>query len=125
MEVASHPRHRDMSQPSLGPDEHQNDRLATPPLSPLYLVDGSSHVPSKPSKMQISCYQKPASLATASMETHWEEVVHPDNKQQPIQQPAIKAQEVSGETDETESELIAIPESDLSDSTLYDSNQVT
>lgn len=114
-----------MSQPSLGPDEpHVNDRLMTPPLSPMYLGDGQSHVPSsKTSKMQISCYQKPAAFTTASMETHWEETVLPDNKQQPTPI-SVKSQQANPDADETESELIAIPESDLSDSTLYDSNQV-
>lgn len=57
------------------------------------------------------------------METHWEEVVHPDNKQmQTPMQTNQKSQDY--EDGDTESELIAIPESDLSDSTLYDSNQV-
>lgn len=123
MGVASHTRPRDTSQPSLGPDEHPSDRMTSPPLSPMYLGDGQGYAASKSSKMQVSCYQKPM-IATASMETHWEEVVHPDNKELMQQQSVTKLQEHT-ETDETESELIAIPESDLSDSTLYDSNHVS
>lgn len=115
MGVHSHSRTRDMSQPSLGPDDHVNDRLSTPPLSPMYLGDGHQPISTKPGK---GGYQKPVAFAASSMETHWEEVVHPDNKMQ-------TQKDLNLENDETESELIAIPESDVSDSTLYDSNQVS
>lgn len=66
-------------------------------------VDQSEQVVHKPATVTSS---------TAAMDTHWEEATPPTDRQQHA---------ASTETDDTESELIAIPESDLSDSTLYDS----
>ncbi|XP_031336357.1 protein unc-79 homolog [Photinus pyralis] len=107
-------RSRDVSQPSLGID-NEHERLMTPPLSPMYSLDGQSgHISlnSKGGKMQV-IYAKPSS--TTSMETHWEEI---------IQQPEKKTRR-SGDydVDDSESELLAIPESDVSDSTLQGSGQ--
>ena len=77
----------DVSQPSLGgePDHSVGgtgsgggggtaDRFETPPLSPLYTGDGSSHVSvsTKAGKVQALYHQK----STGGMETHWEEVPH-------------------------------------------------
>lgn len=111
----------DVSQPSLGTENEQVDRLATPPLSPLYSSDGQSvhvSVSSKGGKTQV-VYIKPSSAT--SMETHWEEAIqctHPE-KRPPL---TNKIPEVA-DVDDTESELLVIPESDLSDSTLHDSVQ--
>jgi hypothetical protein len=79
----------DVSQPSLGGDaEHSGggvgsgaaDRLETPPLTPLYTVDGSSHVSvsAKAGKMQATYYQK--SSVGSGMEIHWEETAQPESK---------------------------------------------
>lgn len=68
---------------------------------------------SKGTKSQV-IYTKPSSAS--SMETHWEE---PDVKKERTR----KNTDYSLDGDETESELIAIPESDLSDSTLHGSGQ--
>lgn len=130
---STHTRLRNMSQSSLGPDEHPNDKISSPPLSPMCLGEAQSQLhqvafSSKSNKMQIATFQKPTSFTSTSMETHWEEIVHPDNKQTQIQSQQLnnqKSQDYGLEIDDTESELIAIPESDLSDSTLYDSNQVS
>ncbi|KAK4872146.1 hypothetical protein RN001_016270 [Aquatica leii] len=107
-------RSRDVSQPSLG-IENDHERLMTPPLSPMYSLDGQSgHISlnSKGGKMQVM-YAKPSS--TASMETHWEEI---------MQQPEKKnKRSVDYDLDDSESELLAIPESDVSDSTLQGSEQ--
>ncbi|KAK5639447.1 hypothetical protein RI129_011939 [Pyrocoelia pectoralis] len=107
-------RSRDVSQPSLGID-NEHERLMTPPLSPMYSLDGQSgHISlnSKGGKMQV-IYAKPSS--TTSMETHWEEI---------IQQPEKKTRKSTDyDIDDSESELLAIPESDVSDSTLQGSGQ--
>lgn len=63
----------DVSQPSLGTDNEQLDRINTPPLSPMFSGDGQSghvSVNTKGGKIQV-VYQKPS----AAMETHWEETV--------------------------------------------------
>ncbi|KAJ8981492.1 hypothetical protein NQ317_007018 [Molorchus minor] len=110
-------RSRDVSQPSLGADIDHPERT-TPPLSPMYSYDGQSvqvSVSSKGGKIQVA-YAKPSS--TKSMETHWEEAiqcVHPEKKLKRLTDISID--------DDTESELIAIPESDMSDSTLQGSVQ--
>ncbi|XP_017778696.1 PREDICTED: protein unc-79 homolog [Nicrophorus vespilloides] len=111
-------RSRDVSQPSLGTDNEHIERVTTPPLSPMYSGEGQSvqvSVSSKGGKSQVM-YTKPSSAA--SMETHWEEAIQPDKKER-----IRKTTEFSLDGDETESELIAIPESDLSDSTLHGSVQ--
>lgn len=87
----------------------------------MYSSDGQSVQPisSKSSKPQ-SLYTKPSSAA--SMETHWEEAiqcVRPEKKWDKSK----KISEISIDGDDTESELIVIPESDLSDSTLHGSVQ--
>lgn len=82
----------DVSQPSLGGEaEHSGggggsgaaDRLETPPLTPLYTVDGSSHVSvsSKGGKIQATYYQK--SSVGSGMEIHWEETAQPESKAKP------------------------------------------
>nr|CAD7255823.1 unnamed protein product [Timema shepardi] len=113
-------RSRDVSQPSLGGDaEHSGgggEKFETPPLSPLYTGNGGgSHVSvsTKGGKMQAMYHQK-----SASMETHWEEVVQCPQRKMPESRYSIEA-------DETESELAAIPESPKSDSTLHGSTQAS
>lgn len=112
-----------MSQPSLGAEIEHPDRLTTPPLSPMYSSDGQSvqvSLSSKSGKTQV-IYAKPSS--TTSMETHWEEAiqcVQPEKKWEKI----LRKTEVSIDADDTESELNAIPESYMSDSTLHGSAQV-
>ncbi|XP_058465417.1 protein unc-79 homolog isoform X2 [Malaya genurostris] len=87
-------RSRDMSQPSL--ETEQDDKLLeTPPPSPLFLSEGPSHV------VGLSTQHK--TLKT----NHLGYRKYPDS---------------SLEVDDTESELVAIPESDLSDSTLQGSS---
>lgn len=114
----------DVSQPSLGAENDQQERLMTPPLSPMYSSDGQSvqvSLSSKGGKAQV-VYAKPSSAA--SMETHWEEViqcVQPEKKSEKM----LRKGELSIDGDDTESELIAIPEGDLSDSTLQGSVQVS
>ncbi|XP_065166264.1 protein unc-79 homolog isoform X3 [Atheta coriaria] len=110
-------RSRDVSQPSLGADNERTDtRGNTPPLSPMYSAEAQCvqvSLGSKGTKSQV-IYTKPSSAS--SMETHWEE---PDVKKERTR----KNTDYSLDGDETESELIAIPESDLSDSTLHGSGQ--
>lgn len=94
--------------------------MTTPPLSPMYTSDGQTvqmTVSSKSGKSQV-VYTKPSS--TTSMETHWEEVIQcaqPEKK-------SFRKIELSLDGEDTESELITIPESDMSDSTLHGSAQV-
>lgn len=83
----------------------------------MYSLDGQSghiSVSSKAGKMQV-IYAKPSS--TTSMETHWEETQQPEKK--------WDKRKTDYEADDSESELLAIPESDVSDSTLQGSVQVT
>ncbi|CAG9828550.1 unnamed protein product [Diabrotica balteata] len=111
-------RSRDVSQPSLGAEIEHPER-ATPPPSPIYSSDGQSVQvigSSKCGKMQVA-YTKPSS--TTSMETHWEEAIHCVH---PEKKPQRRHAEVSVDTD-TESELMVIPDSDMSDSTLQGSVQ--
>lgn len=63
-------------------------------------------------------YAKPG----AGMETHWEEVIQCMQPEKRWEK-GLKKTDFSLEADDTESELIAIPESDLSDSTLHGSVQ--
>nr|CAD7404600.1 unnamed protein product [Timema poppensis] len=79
------PYSTDVSQPSLGGDaEHSGgggEKFETPPLSPLYTGNGGgSHVSvsTKGGKMQAMYHQK-----SASMETHWEEVVQCPQRKMP------------------------------------------
>lgn len=96
-------------------NDHAERQITTPPLSPMYSSDGQSvqvSISSKCGKAQV-IYTKPSS--TTSMETHWEEVIQ-------CAQPEKIGHSIDG--DDTESELIPIPESDMSDSTLHGSTQV-
>lgn len=87
----------------------------------MYSSDGQSvqvSISSKCGKAQV-VYAKPSS--TTSMETHWEEVIQcaqPEKR-------GFRKTESSVDGEDTESELIAIPESDMSDSTLHGSAQVS
>ncbi|KAL1492637.1 hypothetical protein ABEB36_010867 [Hypothenemus hampei] len=114
--MGQHPsRSRDVSQPSLGTEMDHPER-ATPPISPMYSSDGQSiqvSLSSKGGKVQVS-YTKPSSIT--SMETHWEETNQSEKKFK-------KFNEKLSIDDDTESELLAIPESDISDSTLHGSVQ--
>lgn len=115
-------RSRDVSQPSLGTEIEHPER-ATPPLSPMFSSDGQSvqvSISSKGGKSQI-VYAKPSS--TTSMETHWEECIQPEKM---WEKNLKRITDFSNDIiidDNTESELIAIPESDMSDSTLHGSVQ--
>ncbi|XP_060537394.1 protein unc-79 homolog isoform X2 [Cylas formicarius] len=115
------PRSRDVSQPSLGADIDHPERT-TPPLSPMYSSDGQSiqvSLSSRGGKVQVS-YTKPSSIT--SMETHWEEVnqIASDKR---WDRGFKKQPDKLSLDDDTESELIPIPESDISDSTLHGSVQ--
>lgn len=111
----------DVSQPSLGTETEHPERT-TPPLSPMYSSDGQSiqvSLSSRGGKVQV-LYAKPSS--TASMETHWEEAiqcVHPEKR---LDKQQKRMPDMSMD-DDTESELLVIPESDRSDSTLHGSVQ--
>lgn len=87
----------DVSQPSLGGTDH-DDRgdLCSPPPSPLYKSETASHGGSR---------LKQALSSQKSGQPHFR-----------------KYQDSSLDADDTESELVAIPESDLSDSTLHGSS---
>lgn len=85
LDLPQQSRSRDMSQPSLGTDT--DEKLESPPLSPMYVLEG----PSYGSRIKG-------------------------------QKPFRKYQDSSLDADDTESELVAIPESDLSDSTLHNSS---
>lgn len=111
-------RSRDVSQPSLGAEMEHLER-ATPPPSPIYSSDGQSIQvlgSSRCGKIQV-VYGKPSS--TTSMETHWEEAIHCVH---PEKRSSRKQTEIIVD-DDTESELIVIPDSDMSDSTLQGSVQ--
>lgn len=112
----------DVSQPSLGTEVDHPERT-TPPLSPMYYSDGQSiqvSVSSRGGKAQV-LYAKPSS--TTSMETHWEEAILACRPEKKWDKPKQIKPDGSIDNDDTESELIAIPESDLSDSTLHGSVQ--
>lgn len=108
----------DVSQPSLGTENEPMERLTTPPLSPMCSLDGASVQVSLSSKGKV-IYAKPSS--TTSMDTHWEEAIkcaHPDKRDSKQK----RGTDLSLDADDTESELIAIPESEISDSTLQGSS---
>lgn len=87
-----------MSQPSLGGTGEQQERdEGTPPVSPSLLCEGTSGT-SLPKAKQGLFTQKSAPAFTR------------------------KYQDSSLDADDTESELVAIPESDLSESTLHNSS---
>ncbi|XP_044257463.1 protein unc-79 homolog isoform X1 [Tribolium madens] len=115
-------RSRDVSQPSLGTENEHAERT-TPPLSPMFSSDGQSvqvSISSKGGKAQV-VYAKPSS--TTSMETHWEEAIQCIQPEKVWDKNVKKLIDFSADADDTESELIAIPESDMSDSTLHGSIQ--
>ncbi|KAM8704273.1 hypothetical protein ACLKA7_008814 [Drosophila subpalustris] len=87
-------RSRDVSQPSLGTDP--DDKEASPPASPMFPSEGTS-VGSKSKGQNVAFTPK-------------------------LQHAFRKYNDSSLDADETESELVAIPESDLSDSTLHGSS---
>lgn len=96
----------------------------TPPLSPMYSSDGQSiqvSLSSKGGRVQVS-YTKPSSMT--SMETHWEEInLNEKYADRKLDKMHKKQTDKASIDDDTESELIAIPESDISDSTLQGSVQ--
>lgn len=96
MDLPPPPRPRDMSQPSLGEHDHDERVEATPPVSPLFASEGTSQSHGNKSKGLFT--QKSAPTFSR------------------------KYQDSSLDADDTESELVAIPESDLSDSTLHNSS---
>nr|XP_016995388.2 protein unc-79 homolog [Drosophila takahashii] len=87
-------RSRDVSQPSLGTDP--DDKEASPPASPMFPSEGTSAA-SKSKGQNVAFTPK-------------------------LQHAFRKYNDSSLDADETESELVAIPESDLSDSTLHGSS---
>lgn len=87
----------------------------------MYSSDGQSvqvSLSSKCGKAQVM-YAKPSS--TTNMETHWEEVIQCAQPEKRL----FKRAEFNVDGEDTESELIAIPESDVSDSTLHGSAPVS
>lgn len=98
MDIQPTGRARDMSQPSLG-TEHDEKVEATPPISPLFVSETGSQGHGTTSKLKQGLFTQ-KSAPTFSR----------------------KYQDSSLEADDTESELVAIPESDLSDSTLHNSS---
>ncbi|XP_055384456.1 protein unc-79 homolog isoform X2 [Condylostylus longicornis] len=94
-------RSRDASQPSLGTDPDLN-RQESPPPSPIFPSEGTSHGTSGGSRTKTQ-------TATGF-------------PQKPAQPGFRKYQDSSIECDDTESELVAIPESDFSDSTMHGSS---
>ncbi|KAM7364575.1 UNC-79 domain-containing protein isoform 2-T2 [Cochliomyia hominivorax] len=86
-------RSRDVSQPSLGTDPE--DKEQSPPASPMFPSEGTSGA-SKGKGQNVAFTPK-------------------------LQHAFRKYNDSSLDADETESELVAIPESDLSDSTLHGS----
>ncbi|XP_034131520.1 protein unc-79 homolog isoform X2 [Drosophila guanche] len=86
-------RSRDVSQPSLGTDP--DDKEASPPVSPMFPSEATSAA--SKSKGNVAFTPK-------------------------LQHAFRKYNDSSLDADETESELVAIPESDLSDSTLHGSS---
>ncbi|XP_023291299.2 protein unc-79 homolog isoform X9 [Lucilia cuprina] len=87
-------RSRDVSQPSLGTDPE--DKEQSPPASPMFPSEGTSGA-SKGKGQNVAFTPK-------------------------LQHAFRKYNDSSLDADETESELVAIPESDLSDSTLHGSS---
>lgn len=94
-------RSRDISQPSLGTDPDDRPQ-ESPPASPLFPSEGTSHGTNgiSKSKIQTSAFPQKSAIHTTFR----------------------KYQDSSLEADDTESELVAIPESDFSDSTLHGSS---
>ncbi|XP_050316965.1 protein unc-79 homolog isoform X7 [Bactrocera neohumeralis] len=94
LDIQGTSRSRDVSQPSLGTDPDEKD--PSPPASPMFPSEGTSAA-SKSKGQNVAFTPK-------------------------LQHAFRKYNDSSLEADETESELVAIPESDLSDSTLHGSS---
>ncbi|XP_053969857.1 protein unc-79 homolog isoform X7 [Anastrepha ludens] len=94
LDIQGASRSRDVSQPSLGTDPDEKD--PSPPASPMFPSEGTSAA-SKSKGQNVAFTPK-------------------------LQHAFRKYNDSSLEADETESELVAIPESDLSDSTLHGSS---
>ncbi|XP_023036493.1 protein unc-79 homolog isoform X6 [Drosophila willistoni] len=92
--VSGASRSRDVSQPSLGTDP---DDKASPPASPMFPSEGTSAASKSKGGQNVAFTPK-------------------------LQHAFRKYNDSSLDADETESELVAIPESDLSDSTLHGSS---
>ncbi|KAI9580075.1 hypothetical protein GQX74_000863 [Glossina fuscipes] len=94
LDIPGNTRSRDVSQPSLGTDP--DDKEQSPPASPMFPSEGTSGA-SKGKGQNVAFTPK-------------------------LQHAFRKYTDSSLDADETESELVAIPESDLSDSTLQGSS---
>ncbi|XP_037956514.1 protein unc-79 homolog isoform X2 [Teleopsis dalmanni] len=94
LDIQGTARSRDVSQPSLGTDP--DDKEQSPPASPMFPSEGTSAA-SKSKGQNVAFTPK-------------------------LQHAFRKYNDSSLDADETESELVAIPESDLSDSTLHGSS---
>lgn len=94
LDIQGTSRSRDVSQPSLGTDPEDKDQ--SPPASPMFPSEGTSGA-SKGKGQNVAFTPK-------------------------LQHAFRKYNDSSLDADETESELVAIPESDLSDSTLHGSS---
>lgn len=109
------PRSRDVSQPSLGGLDRDDDRadMCSSPPSPLYMSEGTSHGTTGNGGGGgggggTGSRTKQGIFAQKSGQPHFR-----------------KYQDSSLDADDTESELVAIPESDLSDSTIHGSAPVS
>lgn len=96
LDIQGTSRSRDVSQPSLGTDP--DDKEQSPPASPMFPSEGTSGA-SKSKGQNVAFTPK-------------------------LQHAFRKYNDSSLDADETESELVAIPESDMSDSTLHGSAPV-
>lgn len=96
LDIQGTSRSRDVSQPSLGTDPDDKDQ--SPPASPMFPSEGTSGA-SKSKGQNVAFTPK-------------------------LQHAFRKYNDSSLDADETESELVAIPESDMSDSTLHGSAPV-
>lgn len=97
----------DVSQLSLGGNTEHDDKgdlIGSPPLSPLFTSEGPSGG---------------TAGNTAGQAKGKQTTIHPTKIGQQLFK---KYQDSSLDADETESELVAIPESDLSDSTMHGSS---
>lgn len=94
MDIAPSTRQRDMSQPSLGGTLERNDEC-TPPISPLIASEGTSGINTATPKLKQGFFTQKSAPSYSR-----------------------KYQDSSLDADDTESELVAIPESDASESTL-------
>lgn len=89
-----------MSQPSLGGIGDRDEREeSTPPISPLFLSEGTSGLATTTTKPKQGFFSQKSAPTFAR-----------------------KYQDSSLDADDTESELVAIPESDLSESTMHNSS---